>query len=149
MKPIDADELRNAADRFMVQSVIKLNEKSLYKNLLHNISAGSQKDFRLALPTNEGTYFFQPAEIIRLEGESNYTRFIFAGRKPLLTSKTLKEYEEILAIHGFIRTHKSHLVNKQHVINFTADGFLVMNDQSKVEISRRRKEEVMNHLKSK
>ncbi|HPW27504.1 MAG TPA: LytTR family DNA-binding domain-containing protein, partial [Tenuifilaceae bacterium] len=30
-------------------------------------------------------------------------------------SKTLKEYEELLAPEGFIRCHQSHLINKRHV----------------------------------
>jgi len=50
--------------------------------------------------------------------------------------------------YGFIRVHKSHLVNKAHVINYTPDGMLTMADASKVEISRRRKEDVMEQLKA-
>ena len=60
----------------------------------------------------------------------------------------MKDYEEILVSHGFIRVHKSHLVNKAHVINYTTEGMLTMVDFSKVEISRRRKEEVKEQLKS-
>jgi two-component system LytT family response regulator len=67
----------------------------------------------------------------------------------MLVSKTLKEYEELLMGHGFIRVHKSHLINKKHVVNYTNDGQLVLADQSKVEVSRRRKEEVMEALKGK
>jgi hypothetical protein len=44
--------------------------------------------------------------------------------------------------------HKSHLVNKIYVTNYTADGMLTMSDNSKVEISRRRKEEVITQLKA-
>ena len=66
----------------------------------------------------------------------------------MLTSKTLKEYEEILCKHGFIRIHKSHIINKVHVVNFSADGFLTLIDNSKVEISRRRREEVIEQIKS-
>lgn len=148
LKPIDADELRLAFDRFLSQRVIALGTQALYQNLMHNITASDKKDFKLAVPTSEGTYFYFPDEIVRLEGESNYTRLHFTSRKPLLVSKTLKDYEELLKEHGFIRVHKSHLINKKHVTNYTTDGYLVMADHSKVEISRRRKEEVMDMLKS-
>jgi two-component system LytT family response regulator len=148
LKPIDADELRGAMDRFILKETTKSNEESLYNNLLHNITVRRKEDFKLALATTAGTYFYQPEEIIRLESESNYTRFFFLHQKPLLTSRTLGEYEELLTDYGFIRTHKSHLINKRHAVRITREGKLAMVDESIVEISRRRKEEVMAFLKT-
>lgn len=148
MKPIDADELRQAVDRFMARTVVALGQQSQYQNLLNNITAMDRKDFKLALPTSEGTYFFNPQEIIRLEGEINYTWFHFSNRKPLLISKTLKEYEDILNDHGFLRIHKSHLINKVHVVNYSQNGTLTLSDRSQVDISRRRKEIILDALRS-
>jgi two-component system, LytTR family, response regulator len=147
LKPIDSEELRNAFDKFLARRVVSMGNQALYQNLIHNISVTDKKEFRLAVPTNDGTFFYYPEEIVRLEGESNYTRLYFKDKKPLLVSKTLKEYEDILTEHGFIRIHKSHLVNKKHVVNYNAEGQLVMVDQSKVEISRRRKDDVMEALR--
>lgn len=149
LKPIDADELQMAVEKYMVKEVLQMSNHSLYNNFLHNISAQKKEDFKLALATSEGTFFFNPDQIIRLEGESNYTRFFFLEKRPMLTSKTLKEFEEILSPHGFVRIHKSHLVNKKHITNLSGDGILTMADQSKVEISRRRRAEVSDLLKSK
>jgi two-component system LytT family response regulator len=148
LKPIDADELRAAVDKFIIKETLQLHNQALYNNLVHNISATDKKDFRMALPTSKETIFCRPDEIIRLEGEGNYTRFYFTGKQPLLTSRTLKEYEDILTSHGFIRVHKSHLVNKSGIVSYNADGMLVMKDASKVEISRRRKEEVLAAIKA-
>lgn len=145
LKPIDAEELKAAIERFKQQGA---GSQLLYQNLIKNINAVSQQDFKLALPTSEGTFFFSPADIIRLEGENNYTRFYFINHRPMLLSRTLKEYDEILAGHGFIRTHKSHLINKKYVVNFTAEGFVQLNDNSRVEVSRRRREEVLAALRS-
>jgi two-component system LytT family response regulator len=148
MKPIDGDELKEAVKRYLAKMEASFNNKPLYNNFLHNIHAGSLEGFKLALPTIQGTFFYKPGEIIRLEGEGNYTKFFFEGGKTLLTSKTMKEYEEILENHGFIRVHKSYIINKTHVINLTNDGMLVLSDQARVEISRRRREEVGSKLKS-
>ena len=148
MKPIDADELKNAIGRFIsIKEQTKTNQQ-LYQNFLNNISAKDEKDFKLAIPTTDGTFFYKPDEIIRIEGENNYSRFFFSNKKNLLTSRTLKEYEEILARFGFLRVHKSHLINKAFVKAYSADGLITMQDQSQVEISRRRKEEVISALKS-
>jgi len=148
MKPIDGDELQLAIKRYMNKVSTAANNKPLYNNFLHNIHAANRKEFKLALPTTQGTFFYNPEEIIRLEGESNYTKFYFTGNKTLLTSKTLKEYEEILSNHGFIRIHKSHIINKIHVVNYSGDGILTLIDNSRVEISRRRREDVTEQLKS-
>ncbi len=145
LKPIDADELQNAFRRFMQRPQ---GIQPLYNNFMYNLHVKDKKDFKLALPTLKGIFFYKPEEIIRLEGESNYTKFFFSNKTSLLTTHTIKTYEEILVNFGFIRVHKSHLVNKAHVINYTYDGMLTMADASKVEISRRRKEDVMEQLKA-
>lgn len=148
MKPIDGDELQQAIQRYISKASTAAYNKPLYNNFLHNIHATDRKGFKLALPTTQGTFFYHTEEIIRLEGESNYTKFFFTNGKTLLTSKTLKEYEEILCNHGFIRIHKSHIINKAHVVNYSGDGMLTLVDNSKVEISRRRREEVSAQLRA-
>lgn len=149
LKPIDADELQQAFERFLQRQDSAQGTHLLYNNFMHNLHVSDRKDFKLALPTLQGTFFFKPDEIVRLEGEGNYTRFYFMHKGPVLTAHTLKSYEDILVNHGFLRVHKSHLVNKGHVVNYLKDGMLTMADGSKVEISRRRKEEVMQVLKNK
>jgi two-component system LytT family response regulator len=52
-----------------------------------------------------------------------------------------------LSPHNFIRTHKSHLVNKKFIYFIDHDGFAVLKDNSRVEVSRRRKDEAMTALK--
>ncbi len=47
----------------------------------------------------------------------------------------------------FIPTHKSHLANRKFRSFLAHDGFAVLTNKSKVEISRRRKEDVMTALK--
>jgi two-component system, LytTR family, response regulator len=147
LKPIDADELQNAFMRFMQKNSSLSAAAPLYDNFMYNLNVEYKKDFKLALPTLQGTFFYKPEEIIRLEGEGNYTKFFFTGNSSLLTTYTLKHYEDILLAYGFLRIHKSHLVNKVHVVNYLAEGMLTMSDGSKVEISRRRKEDVMEELK--
>lgn len=148
LKPIDTDELQNAFKRYQAKQAPPVNDP-LYNNLMYNLGVVDKKDFKLALPTLQGTYFYKPEDILRLEGEGGYTNFFFADKTSLLTTYTIKHYENILINYGFIRVHKSHLVNKSHVINYRVDGMLTMSDFSKVEISRRRREEVLETLKNK
>lgn len=148
LKPIDSDELQEAIKRYLSRYGNTNGNKPLYNNFLHNMHASGSSEFKLAIPTSQGTFFYKLNEIIRMEGEGNYTRFFFTGNKIILTSKTMKEYQEILSRYDFIRIHKSHIVNKAHIINYSGDGILTLSDQTKVEISRRRREQVKERLKS-
>ena len=88
------------------------------------------------------TFRAHPAEIIRLQAISNYTRVFFTDHPPLLMAKVLRAYDVLLRPHGFVRTHRSHLVNAQYVIEFDQNKILQMADDSKAEVSRRKKLEM-------
>ena len=147
LKPVDMEELQASVHRFLEGHEDYKQQYDLLKNIMHNMSATSTEEFRLALPTKEGVHFLLPADIIRCEALGNYTRFYVTSGKNYLISKTLGEYDTLLASQNFIRTHKSHLVNKKFISFIDHDGFAVLKDNSKVEVSRRRKEEVMDALK--
>jgi len=150
LKPVDITELQNAINKHIVKKEFHPKEQQqLVSNLINNLQQKDQSGFKLAVSTSDGVFFFTPAEIIRLEGESNYTRFYFANQKPMIVSKTLKEYEDILADHDFIRAHKSHLVNKKFVKHFDKEGLLWLTDGSHIVVSRRKKEEVLKELSNK
>ncbi|HET6724078.1 MAG TPA: LytTR family DNA-binding domain-containing protein, partial [Chitinophagaceae bacterium] len=150
LKPVDIAELQNAINKHIIKKFQPPQEQQmLVSNLINNLQQKDQTGFKLALSTTEGVFFFIPSEIIRLEGESNYTRFHFASQKPMLVSRTLKEYEEILAEHDFIRAHKSHLVNKKFVKHLDKEGLLWLTDGSHIIVSRRKKEEVLKELSNK
>ena len=150
LKPIDIIELQNAVNRHLVKKDFKpQQQEKLVGNLISNLQQKDTAAFKLALSTMEGVFFFDPASIIRCEGENNYTRFYFPDRKPLLVSRTMKEYEEILSDYGFIRVHKSHLVNKKFVRHLDKEGLLWLTDGSNIAVSRRKKDEVMKELMNK
>ncbi len=102
----------------------------------------------ISLATAAGRYFFNLEEIVRLEASSNYTRIFFTNKTKITSAKVLKEFVEMLMPFGFIRTHRTHLVNRQHIICVTPGGSIIMKDDSVAEISRRMKSGVMKVLKA-
>ncbi len=60
-------------------------------------------------------------------------------------AKVLADYEEMLIPFGFLRTHRSHLVNKKH-IETVDDSGIHMKDSSTIEISRRKKRDVLREV---
>lgn len=146
LKPVDPRELIAAAQRYQTSLDELVFQPEQLRNVLNNLKAESPAQFRLAIPTKEGVHFFQPAEIIRLEALGSYTQIHQTGGKRFMASKGLGEYAELLEEYGFIRTHKSHMVNRLFISFLDHDGFLVLRDNSRIEVSRRRKEDVLKSM---
>ena len=146
LKPIDADELRAAVGRHFQKQSGEKDFEALYLNLVNNLKAKQKNEFRLTIPTVNGALFVAVDELIRCEGERNYTCFYLTGNRKHLSAKTIKEYEEILSNHDFIRIHKSHLVNRSFINNYLNEGAVLMQDSVKIPVSRQRKEAVKKIL---
>ncbi|MEZ5041102.1 MAG: LytTR family DNA-binding domain-containing protein [Saprospiraceae bacterium] len=146
LKPIKIDELLQAVHK--VKNNINLKKENQHlKQLVQNLDK-KPGDKRLALPTAEKTEFIPIQEIIRCQGENNYTAFYLNSGRRLLVSKTLKEYEEILQDYDFVRVHQSHLVNLFMVQSYHKNegGYIIMLDGSRISISRHRKGAVIHRL---
>ena len=138
LKPIDTEELTAAILRFLEKQHTN-NTKKLYENLAYNINLPeSSSQYRLALTTIGGTFFYYCNEIIRCEAVGNYTRFVLKNEKPLLTSRTLKEYDDLLTEQNFLRVHRAHLVNSDYISSFSKEHEIKMRDGSVVPVSRRK-----------
>lgn len=147
LKPVDPEELKAAVKRHIEKQHTSGGQRELYDNLVGNIEKKEVKDFRIAVPSSDGVHFFMVDEILRLEADSSYTHIHLTNRKPFVASKTLKHFEEMLEEFGFIRTHKSHLVNPRFINRISNDNeFVLLKDGTRVEVSRRKKDEVLHQL---
>lgn len=148
LKPIDIMDLQNAINRFLnTLTNDAFKRQQAVGNLINNLQQKSIENFKLSISTTQGVFFYATSEIIYCEGVSNYTRFHLVNKPPMLVSKTLKEYEELLADHQFLRVHKSFLVNLSYVVKFAKDGCLWLNNGKSIAVSRRKKEEIKKWIK--
>jgi two-component system LytT family response regulator len=141
LKPIDLNELRGA----VAKAEKRLNREYLNKNLevlVNNLKSGSQSNHRIALSTLEGLLFVNVRDIIYCESSGPYTKFIFKHGDKIITSKHLKEYEDLLSGYDFFRIHKSYLVNLQEIKKYIRGdgGHLIMSDGATLNVSKQRKE---------
>jgi len=102
---------------------------------------------KVAITCMEGTYYFGYNEIIRCTAESNYTRIVCIN-STLVVAKTLKKIEELLPPKLFLRIHKSHLVNINHVkkLHYLKGGKITTSDNAEVPVSRNKKDSVSKVL---
>jgi DNA-binding LytR/AlgR family response regulator len=79
-------------------------------------------------------------QVILLKGDINYTTLHLENGKTKVVPHTLKFYETFLATHGFLRIHRSFMVNPDFVKEYDADlEILRMTNGQEAQISRRRK----------
>lgn len=150
LKPIVPDELINAVEKVKARK----QNRDVNKNidlLLNNVQRPNEIPDKIALSTAEKIHIVEVNKIIRCESDNYYTRFFFTDGKKLLISKTLKEHEELLSEHNFIRPHKSHLINLRYIKSFNRNegGHIQMSDGSLIPVSRRKREkiiDIINHL---
>ena len=148
LKPIDIDELRIAVDNAKknIQITPAKNRYSEFVTERKLLATG-----RIALPIKEGIVYLAISDIVRVESDGSYSTFYSMGDKKYVVSKNLGEYENLLPVSEFFRSHKSHLINIKKVKKFlkTDGNFVEMEDGSVVEISRRKKDnffQLMNDL---
>lgn len=150
LKPIVPDELINAVNK-SDQNKYKGEVGKNVNVLLNNIKDAPNEPRKIVLSTAEKIHVVNVDDIIRCESDNYYTRFYFTNGEKLLISKTLKENEKLLSDHNFIRPHKSHLININYIKSFNRNegGYIVMNDNTSIPVSRRKREQVIdiiNHL---
>lgn len=128
-------------------SVVFVNDRNTH-NIQNKQSEVSIKN-SIKLRLEDGTRFLKYEDIIRLESMSNYT-FIYTAlsAKPIISSKTLKFFAQKLNSLQFVRTHRSHLVNKLYIKTYVggAEKCLLLTNHEQVEISRRKLKEVLEKM---
>jgi len=144
MKPIDPILLKEAIQKTKAQIPHSKDQLDL---LSTELKTDASTD-RIALHTQEKIVIAKLNSIIRCEASGNYTTIYLQDEQKVMVTKTLKEYNDFLPSSQFLRTHQSHLVNVDQVSAFvkTEGGYLVMNDESRVPVSVRKRQEVIKHL---
>lgn len=144
LKPIFPDDLVRAVNKAEQNKQVQRSNENI-KVLLENINLPQAESPKIILSTSEKINIIKVDDIIRCESDNYYTMFYFTNGKRLLVSKTLKEHEELLSEHNFIRPHRSHLINVKYIKSYLKSdgGVILMEDGSKIPVSRRKKEYIM------
>ncbi len=145
LKPVEEELLADAIKR--VERRVAMDGRDLpLKNLLHQLSDRGKK---LCIPSQRGFEIEDIAGIIYCEANNNYTNIHFAGRRSICSSKPILEYENMLKEYGFVRIHKSSLVNLDHIKEYLRGegGSIILSNGMEVEVSRRRKDHLLGCMK--
>ncbi|MES2807471.1 MAG: LytTR family DNA-binding domain-containing protein [Bacteroidota bacterium] len=140
LKPVVPEELIAAAHKVGQQKNSQTEQISMLLQSYQDQRLNTQK--RIALPDQHEVRYVLLDNIICCKADNSYTSFyLYNESKPVMVSRPISEYEQILSAYGFVRIHQSWLINKNHIDAFIkADGgYLMMNNKMSVPVSRQRK----------
>ena len=117
------------------------------QTLLHNIRQPVEQQ-KIALPNRDGYEFVPVNSILYCAAEGAYTKIVLSDKHSLLISRTLGDIEEMLPGEIFIRIHHSTIVNLNAVTHYvrTDGGYVVMNTNEKMMVSKARKDALLEKL---
>jgi two-component system, LytTR family, response regulator len=149
LKPITGSLLREAIDRALERRQLP-NAQQQLRLLLENINSLQRAKplAKLALPTATDIEFVNVNDIVRIEGDKNYSTFFLNDKRKITVSKTLGEYERMLEDTTFMRIQKSHLVNLVYIKKYLKGdgGGVVMADGAELPVSPLKREGLLERI---
>jgi two-component system, LytTR family, response regulator len=147
-KPIDPDELKAAVSRVRIGKGNKIKERIEVLQGHQSNSNNLNMFSKIGVSALDGIHFINIKDIVRMEGDNNYTHIFMHSGDKMTVAKTIKSYEELLAGVNFFRVHKKHLINLNFMNRFIkSDNKVLMDDNLKLEVSRRRRPGFMELMK--
>jgi two-component system, LytTR family, response regulator len=149
MKPIDEDLLADAVRRATRRIAVNSTNNNVTA-LLHNLQKSqTPQEMKLCIPSVKGFQVVDLKNILYCEASGSYTNFYFTDKHIVCSAKTIHEYEELLSDAGFVRIHKSYLINLLHVKEYIRGegGAVLLSNGGEVEVSRRKKDFFISRMK--
>ena len=146
LKPVDTDDLLKSVakiSRNKKQSILGLELKRVLESL-----SSTKIINKIALPLAGKIVYVEPDDILYCKADGNYTQLFFTNNKKELLSKKIKNVENLINNKIFFRTHNSYLVNTQYIREFVKSSgqYLILEDQTKIPVSRSKKDELLKFL---
>ena len=104
---------------------------------------------RIGIPVKEGVNMILCRDILRCEANKSHCIFYLVSGETMHVKRHLGYYEEKLMEWDFVKVHKSHLVNMQHVENYIneKESCVVLTDQTRIPVSVRRRNMLLKRIK--
>lgn len=147
LKPVNHLELIETLEKFEKKGQSKI-EFDRFRFLIDTISGDDQTSAKVAFPIENGFKVVKLNSILYCQSDSNYTKVFLNDGTNFILSKTLKLIEDLLPSKIFMRVHKSFLVNFNYVIYFSRriDSYLELSNATKIPVSTRKKDEVIQKI---
>lgn len=145
LKPVNISELRDA----VVKARKRIKERNFQERLDNFFNIENKRETKIAVQLNDGYSFINFNDIVCCSSEGAYTSISLVNGETVLSSNNLKHFAELLPEATFCRVHHSHLANLDHAIRYSKGrgGTLVMVNKMVLEVSQRKKDELLGRFK--
>ncbi len=147
LKPINSSILKEALARIKAKNAAnQITDFDFLLNQIKNLKGNGIT--KIALPTFNGISMVKISEINYCKADSNYTYVYKSDGSNILVTKSLSFIDDLLSDLLFFRCHKSYLINLNFVDQVLKVNNIVVLNNERVPISRRRKSELLQLLSS-
>jgi len=145
LKPVNIQELREAVEK----ARMRIKERNFQDRLDNFFNIERKKENKIAIQLNDGYSFINYDNIVCCSSEGTYTAIFLVNGGKLLSSNNLKHFSDLLPEDVFCRIHHSHLINLDHAVRYSKGrgGTLVMVNKMTLEVSQRKKDELLGRFK--
>jgi two-component system LytT family response regulator len=141
LKPVRLEHMRRAIKK----SNFLPSDSIQYKVLRDNLS--QQQDKKVVLQTSETIYVVNQDDIIFIQAEGSYTKIVTVTHGVLTITKKLLDFEYLETDGPFFRTHRSYLVNLNHVKKIDKKDFvLIMSNEAQVHLAQDKKNQLIERF---
>jgi two-component system, LytTR family, response regulator len=146
LKPIRKESLERALSKIDIQEDKQLEVLQETLNFKDDVSKYNKK---IVLSTSKGLLFTQLDDIIYLKADGSYTHIYFKDQSRVTTTKRISEYEKLEEIGDFMRIHRSHIININHISKIIKQdgGQVEMINGEELSISNEKKSQLMDMIK--
>lgn len=140
LKPIDETELATALQRLVDNMPTEAVQITVADQQYR------ESNSRLVLRTQAFIQVVEFEDIMYCKSDAGYTTFYLADGRKVVTSKTIKEYHELLPVTQFLRPHQSYVVNFRFIDRYRRGidgGDIILKNGAEVPVATRRKDEVI------
>lgn len=103
---------------------------------------------KLVLNTASMMEFLELSSILFIRGNGSYSTIMTSDQGEKCISVLIKDIEQLIASKYFIRVHKSYIININKISHIDKKNrIIVLESGFKLQISRRMKSNLINHLK--
>jgi two-component system, LytTR family, response regulator len=148
LKPIGSEDLNKALLKFYA-SKENTSYASQYELLKESIKQiGPNVNQRIAIPTADSLEMMAITDLVLCEASGSYTLIHTASNEKITSAKYLKEFEELLEPHGFMRIHHSYLVNTNYIKRYLKGdgGTVILSNNLELPVSRSKKDILLHKL---
>ena len=147
VKPIDSQDLIQAVS-VATQNIADKTALAKNTQLIENLGIQSFQKKKIVIPSQDGLEFVKVENIIHCEGTDGYTKIHFQHSKSIMSSYSIGHFFKLLKHKDFYLIHKSHLININYILKYLNEGYVVLQNNYKLPVSRTKRTEFLNMIRS-